>query len=166
MTDWVSIYLSLLSDTFSTSEAPKVCQNAGARIFTCATAACNFSTSELQKVARTGQFFLNFDLQMCFHNGVPFLAGDRQFFSIFSCKCVLCHSRVPFLEIWTSKSSPAMPEPRINEKTQLFATFLTFRACVSSVFWLPHTCDLFLLTWLLSSFSTILSEVRRLNFLR
>ena len=31
-----------------------------------ATAACNFSTSQLQKALRTPQFFLHFDLEMCF----------------------------------------------------------------------------------------------------
>ena len=39
-----------------------------------ATAACNFSTSELQKVL-----------------------GDRQFFSIFTSKCAFCHSGMQFL---------------------------------------------------------------------
>ena len=48
-----------------------------------ATAAFNFSTSDLQKVART-----------------------RQFLKIFTCKCASRHSGVPFLNIGTSKSSP------------------------------------------------------------
>ena len=48
-----------------------------------ATAACHFSTSELQKVLRT-----------------------RQFFNILTCKCASCHSGVPFFHIWTSKSGP------------------------------------------------------------
>ena len=50
-----------------------------------ATAACNFSTSELQKV-------------------VP----DRQFFHIFTSKCAFRHSGVQFFHIWTSKSAPKL----------------------------------------------------------
>ena len=48
-----------------------------------ATAACNFSTSELQKVPR-----------------------DRQFFSILTWKCASRHSGVQFFDISTSKSGP------------------------------------------------------------
>ena len=46
-----------------------------------ATAACNFSTSELQKVLRDGQFF-----------------------KILTWKCASRHSGVPFFDIGTSKS--------------------------------------------------------------
>ena len=48
-----------------------------------ATAACNFSTSELPKV-------------------VP----DPQFFDIFTSECAFRHSGVQFFSIWTSKSGP------------------------------------------------------------
>ena len=48
-----------------------------------ATAACNFSTSQLQKVVR-----------------------DRQFFNIFTCQCASRYSGVQFLPIATSKSGP------------------------------------------------------------
>ena len=48
-----------------------------------ATAACNFSTSELQKVLRC-----------------------RQLFHIFTSKCVFRHSGVQFFDIRTSKSAP------------------------------------------------------------
>ena len=50
-----------------------------------ATAACNFSTSELKKVLR-----------------------DRQFFKIFTCECAFRHSGVQFFDISTSKSGPSM----------------------------------------------------------
>ena len=40
-------------------------------------------------------------------------------------------------------------DTRIIEKTQHFATSLTFGADVSSFFWLSHYCIFFLLTWLL-----------------
>ena len=50
-----------------------------------ATAACNFSRSELQKVVR-----------------------DRQFFKILSWKCASRHSGVQFFDIVTSKSGPKL----------------------------------------------------------
>ena len=50
-----------------------------------ATAACNFSTSQLQKVLR-----------------------DRQFFNILTWKCASRHSGVQFFNISTSKSGPNM----------------------------------------------------------
>ena len=50
-----------------------------------ATAACNFSTSQLQKVLR-----------------------DRQFFNILSWKCASCHSGLQFFDIVTSKSGPKL----------------------------------------------------------
>ena len=60
------------------------------------------------------------------------------------------------------------PDTQIIEKTQHFATSLTFGADVSSFFWLSRYCIFFLLTWLLySAFQlSILSEVCYLNFLR
>ena len=50
-----------------------------------ATAACNFLTSELQKVLR-----------------------DRQFFNMFTWKCASRHSGVQFFDISTSKSGPEL----------------------------------------------------------
>ena len=50
-----------------------------------ATAACNFSTSQLQKVVR-----------------------DRQFFNILTWKCASRHSGVQFFDIVTSKSRPKL----------------------------------------------------------
>ena len=50
-----------------------------------ATAACNFSTSQLQKVLR-----------------------DRQFFNILTCKCASRHSSVQFFDIAPSKSGPPL----------------------------------------------------------
>ena len=134
-----------------------------------ATAACNFSTSQLQKVLR-----------------------DRQFFNILTWKCASRHSGVQFwFLLWPHDSAPAAltsllfdsPDTRIIGKTQRFATSLTFGAGVSSFFWLSRYCIFFLLTLLhlltlLSSdftssicFSSafqlsILSEVYYLNFLR
>ena len=170
-----------------------------------ATAACIFSTSQLQK-----------------------MLPDPQFFSILTSECASRHSGVHFFDIRTSKSVPTLsvfehfhvqmcfspqrraffrrlnfkkcsetdmfctfslpnvlfataacnfwfllwaagltgllldwPDTRIIEKTQHFATSLTFGADVSSFFWLSRYCIFFLLTWLLySAFQlSILSEV-------
>ena len=80
------------------------------------------------------------------HSGVPFFqienGSEHVAFCAFWLENALrataaCH--FSFL-CWTATSAPAAlasllfehPEPRINEKTQQFATFLTFGACVSS----------------------------------
>ena len=183
-----------------------------------ATAACNFSTSELQKVLRTRhvlyiftckcascysgvQFFdirtsksapnrtcfVHFHLQMRFfataasNFSTPELQKvlrTRHVLYIFTCKCAFRHRGVQFLIslLSTYIFAPAAltgllfdwPDTRIIEKTQHFATSLTFGADVSSFFWLSRYCIFFLLTWLLySAFQlSILSEVRLLNFLR
>ena len=101
-----------------------------------ATAACTFSTCWLQKVLRT--------------RGVLY---------IFTCKCAFRHSGVHFLlslcEARTSAPAALTgllfhwPDTRIIEKTQHFATSLTFRANVSSFFWLSDYCIFCRLTWLL-----------------
>ena len=115
----------------------------------CATAACNFSTSEVQK-----------------------LLGSCE---VLTSKCASRHSGLPFFDIATSKIAPKLrcfvhfdlqmrfapqwraifhfaaetatsapaalasllfehPEPRIIEQTQRFVTFLTVAACVSSFY--------------------------------
>ena len=79
-----------------------------------ATAACNFSTSELQKVLRDRQFFNIFTCKCAFrHTACNFstselqkVVRDRQFFNIFTCKCAFRHSGVQFFDIRTSKSAP------------------------------------------------------------
>ena len=120
-----------------------------------ATAACNFSTSELQKVIR-----------------------HRQFLSILTSKCAFRHSGVQFLisplTTWLCTRRFNRPTFRLTrhtnhwKKTQHFATSLPFGADVSSFFSLSRYCIFFLLTWLLySAFQlSILSEVCYLNFLR
>ena len=118
------------------------------------TAACNFSTSELQKVSEN-DVFCTFSLP-----NVLFATAACNF----------------WFRLWAPTSAPAAltgllfdwPDTRIIEKTQHFATSLTFGADVSSFFWLSRYCIFFLLTWLLySAFQlSILSEVCYLNFLR
>ena len=102
-----------------------------------ATAACNFSTSELQKVVR----------ECCVLYILTWKCASRysgvQFF-MFSLNSYLRTRR--FTEV-TFRPSP----PTNHWKTQHFATSLTFRACGSSFYWLSRNCIFFLLTLLLFS---------------
>ena len=94
-----------------------------------ATAACNFFTSELPKMLRQWRF-------LAFRLENVLLATAACNFS--------------FL-LWTATSAPAaLPsvlfdpaDPQIIEKTQHFATSLTFRACWSSFYWLSRNLLLF-----------------------
>ena len=108
-----------------------------------ATAAWHFSGSQLQKWLRSW--------------GVLY---------ILTWKCASRHSGVPFSYLCsTATSAPAalatllfeQQEPRISEKTQRFATSLTFRARVPSFCWLHSRVDLLSadLTALLLCFSTV-----------
>ena len=175
-----------------------------------ATAACNFSTSELQKVLRSWRVLYIFTSKCVFrHSGVHFFdiwtdksAPNTSCFVHFHFQmCVSpqrraifrhqnfkkCSENVVFCAFWLQNvllataacnfwfllwppdSAPAAltgllldwPDTRIIEKTQHFATSLTFGADVSSFFWLSRYCIFFLLTWLLySAFQlSILSEV-------
>ena len=149
-----------------------------------ATAACNFFTSQLQKVLRTWcvlciltckcashysgvQFFhiptsksapnmvcfVYFDLQMCFalQRRAIFSTSQLQkvlrtwcVLCILTCKCASRYSGVHFFisPLNSYTSAPAAlasrlfdpPETQIIDKTQHFATFLTFRATVSSFY--------------------------------
>ena len=103
------------------------------------------------------------------HSGVRFFdiastksASDLTFFVHFHFKmCFLPQRRAifDFSSDHMNDSAPAAltgllfdwPDARIIEKTQHFATSLTFGADVSSFFWLSRYCIFFLLTWLLYS---------------
>ena len=163
---WLAnVLLATAACNFSTSQLQKVVRTCSERHILIenvllATAACNFSTSQLQKVVR-----------------------DRQFFNILTSKCASRNSGVQF---FISELNSYLRTRRFNEVTfrpsrpTNFATSLTFRASVSSFYWLSRNCIFFLLTLLL--FSTffifwlcysallfqlsILSEVRLLNFFR
>ena len=181
------------------------------------TAACNFSTSELQKVVQTCgvlyiftskcafrhsgvQFFdiwtdksapkpscfVHFDFQMCFspQRRAIFRHLNRQKCSEAVMFCTFWLSNVLFATaacnfwflLWAATSAPAAltgllfdwPDTRIIEKTQHFATSLTFGADVSSFSWLWHYCIFCRLTWLLYyCFSTLhIVGSFYLNFLR
>ena len=78
-----------------------------------ATAACNFSTSQLQKVLRDRQFFNIFTWKCASrHSGVQFFDistsknGPRPSVNIFTWKCASRHRGVQFFDISTSKSGP------------------------------------------------------------
>ena len=188
-----------------------------------ATAACNFSTSQLQKVVWACQFFSILTSKCASrHSGVQFfnistsksglsmsvlLATAACNFStsqlqkvvrswcvlyIFTSKCASRHSGVQFLisalTTWLRTRRFNEPTFRLTRhtnhwKTQRFATSLTFGAHASCFFWLSRYCIFFLLTLLhlltllscdftssicfSSAFQlSILSEVYYLNFLR
>ena len=146
-----------------------------------ATAAYHFSTSELTKVLRTRHVLYILTSECAFrHSGVPFFdiwtyksAPNTSCFWAFSLQNVLFATAACnfWFLLWAATSAPAAltgllldwPDTRIIEKTQHFATSLTFGADVSSFFWLSRYCIFFLLTWLLYSDSafqlSILSEV-------
>ena len=102
-----------------------------------ATAACHFWTSELPKVLR--------------RRGVLYIFTWNVVRATAAChfSCLL----------WAATSAPAAlasllfdpADTQILGKTQHFATFLTFRAGVSSFLWLSRNCNFFLLTLLLFS---------------
>ena len=106
-----------------------------------ATAACNFSTSQLQKVAWARQIF-NILTSKCAsrYSGVQFFVSELK-----------RHFRTRrFTEVTFRPSRPTN-----HWKTQHFATSLTFCACGSSFYWLSRNCIFFLLTLLLfSAFSS------------
>ena len=75
----------------------------------------HFSTSELQKVARTRQFFQHFDLKMRFAPQWRAIFSDRHFKNgsdrvlyILTCQCASRHSGVPFFHIETLKIAPEL----------------------------------------------------------
>ena len=101
-----------------------------------ATAACNFSTSELQKVFRTWGVLCIFTWKYAFcHSGVQFLISPRT-----------THLRARRFNRPTFRLTQ---RPDHWKKTHHFATSLKFGADVSSFFLLSHYCIFFLLTWLL-----------------
>ena len=162
-----------------------------------ATAACNFATSERQKVVRNWRvsYILTSECASR-HSGVQFCdirtskSGPKmacfvhlhfkmyvlsQWRTIFRHQNFKkCSDHEVFCAFWlanvlrataacnfssvcgTATSAPAAltgllfdwPDTRIIEKTQHFATSLTFRADVSFFFWLSRYCIFFLPTWL------------------
>ena len=131
-----------------------------------ATAACNFSTSELQKVVR----------ECCVLYILTWKCASRYSGVQFFISPINSYLRTRrFTEVTFRPSRPTN-----HWKTQHFATSLTFRACGSSFYWLSRNCVFFssdstsllcfFIFWLCCSALlfqlSILSEVRLLNFLR
>ena len=136
------------------------------------------------------QCFVHFHFKMCFSPQRRAIFQHLNFkkwseadvFCTFSLQNVLLATAACnfWFLLWPHDSAPAAlpsllfdwPDTQIIEKSQHFATSLTFGADVSSFFWLSRDCIFFLLTLLhLICFSSafqlsILSEVYYLNFLR
>ena len=118
-----------------------------------ATTACTFSTSQLPKVVRRwGVLYILTWKCASRHNGVHFfdIATSKsrptlRCFVSFDLEMCFATTACNFSSLlWPAGSAPAAlasllfdpPEPQIIGKTQCFATFLPFRASVSSFFWL------------------------------
>ena len=133
-----------------------------------ATAACNFSTSELQKAGPKLSCFVHFDLQRCFSlqrraildiwtsKSAPKARRLVPFY--WKCASHLTACNFSFLLSTATSAPAALPsllfdpaDPQTIEKTQHFATSLTFRSCGSSFYWLSRNCSFFLLTLLIFS---------------
>ena len=131
-----------------------------------ATAACNFSTSEQTKVLRSCHVLYILTFKCAFrHSGVQFFrhrnfkkwSKHAVFCTFWLANVLFAYSGVQFLtfRLWAPTSAPAAltgllfdwPDTRIIEKTQHFATSLTFGADVSSFFWLSRYCIFCRLTW-------------------
>ena len=116
-----------------------------------ATAACHFWTSATSKMAPRMWCFVHFDLQMCFapqpraifeHRNFQNRLRDCGVLRILTCKCASRLSGVPFFTCLPEQLPPPPAalarllfehqEPRIIEKTQRFATSLTFFTRVPS----------------------------------
>ena len=116
-----------------------------------ATTACTFSTSQLPKVVRSWGAFVHLDLEMYFapqrralfrHRNFQKWSGPEVLCAFWLGNVLRATTACNFSSLlWPAGSAPAAlasllfdpPEPQIIGKTQCFATFLPFRASVSSV---------------------------------
>ena len=119
-----------------------------------ATTACTFSTSQLPKSGPELVCFVHFDSEMCFapqrralfrHLNFQKWSEPGVFCTFWLRNVFRATTACNFSSlIWPAGSAPAAlasllfdpPEPQIIGKTQWIATFLPFRASVSSFFWL------------------------------
>ena len=125
-----------------------------------ATAACHFSTSEPSKSTPTMRCVVHFHLTMWFspqrraifqHRNVKKCSDHEVFCAFWPNNVVFATAACHFSPVcWTATSAPAAlasllfehQEPRIIEKTQRFATSLTFFAHVPSFEWRYTRVDL------------------------
>ena len=141
LTFWLpNVLFATVACNFSTSEQTKVVQTCG--VLYILTFKCAFRHSGVQffdiwtdKSAPNPSCFVHFDFQMCF-------SPQRRAIFDFSSKHMTSApaALTGLLFDW--------PDTRIIEKTQHFATSLTFGADVSSFFWLSDYCIFCRLTWL------------------
>ena len=154
---------------FSTSQLPKwLCECGVLCIFTCKCASrhsgVQFFNIATSKMAPRMWCFAHFDLQMCFAPqrrasdiATSKMAPTMRCFVHFDLQmCFAPQRRAIFhLSARTATSAPAAlarllfehQEPRIIEKTQRFATSLTFFAHVPSFYWLYTRVDLLSADW-------------------
>ena len=193
LTFWLpNVLFAAAAYHFSTSELQKVLRNwRPLYIFTSQCAfrhsGVPFFDSWTSKSAPSTSCFVHFHVQMCFS---PQRRAIFRHLNFKKCSehlmfCTFSRPNVLFATAacnfwfirWPHDSAPAAltgllfdwPDTQILEKTQHFATSLTFGADVSSFFWLSRYCIFFLPTGLLVSSAfqlSILSEVCYLNFLR
>ena len=142
--------------TFSTSQLPKVVRHWG--VFYIFTSKCashhngvRFFDISTSKSGPTLRCFVHFDLEMCFapqrrtlfrHVNFQKWSGPGVFCTFWLGNVLRATTACNFSSlIWPASSAPAAlasllfdsPEPQIIGKTQWIATFLPFRASVSSV---------------------------------
>ena len=135
----------------------------------------HFSNIRTSKSGPNTSCFVHFDFRMCFSPQRRAIFRHLNFKKWSETVCFLAFSlqKVLFATaacnfwclLWAAPSAPAVltgllfdwPDTRIIEKTQHFATSLTFGADVSSFFGLSRWCIFLLLTWLpvSSAFSTL-----------
>ena len=158
LTFWLrNVLRATTACTFSTSQLPKVVRQWGVlHILTWKCASCHngvqFFDIATSKSAPSTRCFVHFDFEMCFAPQRRALFrhlnfqkwSDAEVFCTFWLRNVLRATTACTFSslIWPAGSAPAAlasllfdpPEPQIIGKTQCFATFLPFRASVSSFF--------------------------------
>ena len=119
-----------------------------------ATAACNFSTSQLQKVVRTCSVLYMLTSKCASrYSGVQFFnistsknAPNPSVFSIFTSKCASRHSGVQFFNISTSKSGPELTcfvhfrlEMCFSPQRRAILQHLNFKKCTEPISFLAFS---------------------------
>ena len=178
LTFWLgNVLLATVACNFSTSQLQKVLRTP--QFFSIFTSKCASRYSGVQffdiSTSKSGpnmQCFVHFHFKMCFSPQRRAIFQRLNFkkwseadvFCTFSLQNVLLATAACnfWFLLWPHDSAPAAlpsllfdwPDTQIIEKTQHFATSLTFGADVSSFFWLSRNCIFFLLTLLSSDFTS------------
>ena len=154
---------------FSTSELQKDPQFFNMLTWTSASrhSGVQFFDIRTWKCAPSMWCFVHFDFEMCFPLQRRAISRYRKYKKCFGADvfCTVWLQNAFFaiaacnfwFLCWAPSSAPAAltgllvdwPDTRIIERTQRFATSLTFGADVSSLFWLSRYCSYFLLTFAL-----------------